>query len=237
MRSRSVLSIFLLGTFAASCDGTPITSAASGPVQLDLSSPPGAVIDAIDWRVLSSSGAVLSAGHVDSSAPSSSPSVIVSVPSGLGETVGVSATLDGGVTCTGTSAPFNVTPGQQVNVAVGVVCGPAGGNGDLGSLLVTATVVPGDDCPALTSWLIAPAPPPSTGERIDVDAIARDADPGDSLAYAWSATAGSFVDATATGTTYLCAAPGPQTLTVTIADNHQPIPCSVVVRFPAVQCP
>jgi hypothetical protein len=69
-----------------------------------------------------------------------------------------------------------------------------------------------------------------------VSVAATDADAGDTLTYAWSATAGTFVGASLATTQYTCAAAGDQTLSVVISDNHMPSACSITATFPVVSC-
>jgi len=69
-----------------------------------------------------------------------------------------------------------------------------------------------------------------------VTASVTDADTGDTLTYAWAATSGTFADPASATTTYSCASAGTQTLSLSVSDNHQPIPCTVDVSFPPIDC-
>jgi hypothetical protein len=69
-----------------------------------------------------------------------------------------------------------------------------------------------------------------------VAVTATDADSGEAVSYAWTATAGSFADHASASTEYICGSAGSETLTVTISDNHKPTACTVNVSFPPVTC-
>jgi hypothetical protein len=220
---------------AAGCESTS-NSGAGGQLQLALTLPGGVTVSAVSWKVLSSTGATLAMGNINTSNASATPSVSVGVPPGTGDTVTMAAMTSTGATCSGTSAPFNVTAGMVVGVPVTVNCSATNTGTGIGSVVVTGTLVEGDNCPALASWSISPQMTAAQGGIIDVSALATDADVGETLSYAWSATAGSFVSAMMPSTQYTCAAAGMHTLTVTITDNHTPTPCSINVSFPPVTC-
>ena len=147
----------------------------------------------------------------------------------------MNATTSTGVTCGGTSAAFDVIAGQTVNVAVGLLCQATVSDAGIGTLVVTGTIVPGDHCPALTSYLINPQAA-AASDPIEVTVGATDPDSGETLSYLWSATSGTFTSATSAGTQYHCVATGPQTLTVQVTDNHAPLPCTTSISFPSIDC-
>ena len=93
-----------------------------------------------------------------------------------------------------------------------------------GHVDIAASFTQADNCPSITSSVAAPAET-SIGGAIGVRASATDPDPHDTLRYAW-APAANFADPTAAATSYSCRAAGRQTLTLTVSDNHQPIPCT-----------
>jgi hypothetical protein len=211
--------------------------ATDGRIEVALALPGGVTVSSVAWKVLSSASVVLASGTVNTNDPKATPSVDVSVPTGTNDTVTMTTTTSQGVSCSGTSAPFNVTSGQPVPVPVTITCGNVTTDGGSpGSVVITGTVVPGDSCPVLSSWQISPQMTSASGGQIDVSAIASDADSGDTLTFAWSATAGSFLAASSATTKYVCNAAGTQTLTVAISDNHSPTPCTINVSFPVVDC-
>jgi hypothetical protein len=211
----------------------------TGTVRLALSLPNGTTLNSVDWKILSSTNSVLRQGTINTSDPAATPSVDTSCPASTGDTVQMTGTTSDGTSCSGTSAPFNVTAGGSVMVGLTIVCGGGVPTQNNGSVIVNGTVVVGDNCPLLTSWVASPLVS-STGGQIDVAATATDADAADVLSYSWTATGGSFVMPGAATTKYNCTAPGPQTLTITVSDNHAPTPCTTFITMPvtcvALQC-
>lgn len=230
----SLATTLIVGIVAASCGKSDPGNL--GQLQVALSLPGGVTVNSVAWRVLSSSSAVLASGTINTSNPNATPSVNVSLPAGTGDTVSMTAMTSQGTSCSGTSSPFNVVAGQASAVSVNIACGNASPDAGVGSVIITGTVVAGDNCPALTAWEISPQQTSANGGTIDVEVSASDADMGETLSYAWTATAGSFASASSATTTYTCGAAGEQTLTVTVTDNHTPTACSVAVSFPPVRC-
>jgi hypothetical protein len=69
--------------------------------------------------------------------------------------------------------------------------------------------------------LTAPATSVPTGGTLSLTGTAHDPNPGDTLSYAWSATAGSFSSSTSASTSWTApAAIGMQTLTFTVTDSR-----------------
>ena len=232
-RRRATLG-FLASLLAFNCGPSAVDNGPTGQVRLALSLPDGTSVSSVTWKVLSSTNAVVISGTLNTSG-SQRPSFIASLPPANGDTVSMSATTSAGVSCAGTSPPFNVLPGQSVPVAVNISCEGTVADGGIGSVVVSGTLVPGDHCPTLTGWLITPQQT-AAADPIDLTVTAADADLGDTLSYAWTASAGTFASATAATTQYTCTATGAQTLSVAVTDNHAPIPCTTQVTFPAVDC-
>jgi hypothetical protein len=144
----------------------------------------------------------------------------------------MSATISAGVVCRGLSSAFDVTAGGTAAVMVTLVCSGGPTVSSSGSVVGTGTFADGNFCPVLTTWVASPLRTSAGGGRIDVSAAAVDANPGETVSYAWTASpAGSFVAASSPTTQYVCNADGPQTLTLTATDSHSP-PCSVAVTIP-----
>jgi hypothetical protein len=207
-----------------------------GQLNLSIILPDGGQIPAVDWTIHASTGAVILYGTINTSNPKALPGFVAALPAATGDTLTMSATTTTGVSCAGTSAPFDVTAGVTSNVAVNITCNSIMPDAGTGLIIAHGTVVAGDSCPNLTSSLVSPQ---QTGlaNPIDVMATASDSDVSDTLTYAWSATAGTFTSASSASTQYHCpATAGTQTLTLTITDNHAPTPCATVVTFPAVDC-
>jgi plastocyanin len=68
--------------------------------------------------------------------------------------------------------------------------------------------------------LVASADAVGPGKTVTLSVAAHDADPGDSLTYAWTATGGSFAGAATAASTWTApAAEGSYQLTVTVTDT------------------
>jgi len=231
---RAAAATLLLGAIAAGCSRR-LDSGGAGNVRVALQIPPGGpAVSSVHWRILSASSTVVKQGDIDTSNINATASVDTSCPAGSGDTITLTATASDGSPCTGSSAPFNVIAGGQVMVGVLLVCGGGTPMQPNGSVTVGTTIVAGDNCPLLTQWQASPLQTTS-GANISVAATATDADPGETLSYSWTATSGSFASATAAATTYTCSSIGPQTLTVTVTDNHFPAPCATAMSLP-VNC-
>jgi len=198
--------------------------------------PASAATSNVSWTVKSSSNQVLASGTIDTSRSGASASFALGLTNGRGYVVTMAATTGGGDTCSGSSTPFDVVAGQTTPVSIALICPSVTPDGGLGSILVTGTVVPGDNCPALAFWSTSPETAAAEGGQIDVTATATDADTADTLTYRWSAAAGSFADPASPTTTYTCGPAGSQVLHLTVSDNHVPTPCSIDVAFPLVSC-
>jgi hypothetical protein len=227
----------LAAVWGGSCQSQPDGSSGDvGQVVLALNIPDGATISSVAWTVKSSSTQVLASGTTNTSRSGATASFAVGLAAGTGDVVTMTATTSTGDICSGSSAPFTVVANQSSPVSVSLNCGNVAADGGLGSVVVTGTVVPGDSCPALASWIISPETAAANGGQVDIAATATDSDSGDTLTYLWSAAAGSFANSSASITTYTCGAAGSQVLQLTVSDNHTPVPCSIDVAFPPVSC-
>lgn len=236
-RSLRCALIALTAVALAGCANEPsVLAGPQGHVAVALVIPGGSTISSVSWSIKSSVGQSLASGTTNTSRAGASVSLAVGLPAGQGDTVTMTATTNAGIPCSGTSNPFDVTPNQTSSVSVVLNCGPIVADGGLGSVVITGTLVSGDNCPTLTAWAISPETAAANGGQIDVSATAADADTGDVLTYAWSAVAGSFAAPAATSTTYTCGAAGAQTLHLSVSDNHAPVPCQIDVAFPPVTC-
>lgn len=231
--TRHATKVILFALLMFGC-GQNLADDSTGQLNLVLALPDGTSVSSVAWQVRSSSNAVVISGTL-STAGSHTPSFIASLPPSTGNTVRMTATTSAGVDCIGVSAPFDVIAGQSVAVAVSIVCGDVQAVPVSGSVAVSGTLVPGDHCPALTSWLIAPQAS-AAADPIDVTVVATDADAGETVHYLWKAASGSFANATAATTQYTCGATGSQTLTVEVTDDHAPTPCTTRFTFPPITC-
>jgi hypothetical protein len=88
-----------------------------------------------------------------------------------------------------------------------------------------------DDCPAVV-FTVSPEQA-RIGQAVSVSARATDPDPGDSMAFSWTASAGSFANAAAAATTYTCPGrdhAGPQTITLAVSDGS----CTTTRQAPVI---
>ncbi|MFE8597706.1 Kelch repeat-containing protein [Archangium violaceum] len=84
---------------------------------------------------------------------------------------------------------------------------------------VDSPSTPQYEAPVIDSLVASPTTV-IVGESSSLVATARDANPGDTLTYAWTATAGTFSAATSASTSWTApATPGLQTLTLTVRDS------------------
>jgi hypothetical protein len=207
-------------------------------VEIALSLAGGAAIGGASWRVVSSAGVVLASGNVGPSGPGWPASFGVGLSPAVGDLVEMTATTGEGATCAGTSAPFDVIAGGVVSVSVTLLCGTLAG--DAGSVVVTGSLAPGDSCPAVASWRLAPLEASSAGGPFALSVSVSETDlpdAGDRLTYSWTATSGSFTDRAVPSTEFLCGAPGTPTISLTISDSHAATPCVLELSFPPVTCP
>jgi hypothetical protein len=200
-------------------DATDIGAGDSNLVvsQFSLSLPSGSGIFSVNYRVLSSGSATLTAGAIDVSNPGASLSLDLTLPPGTGDVVQLSAQTGVGASCAGTSPPFDVTPGQPTFVGLTLICG-----GDQ----------PGSShCPNVRSWGVTPLEASVPVGSISVGVMAAAPEAGDVLSYAWVATAGAFLDPSAGETSYVCTTAGPQTLTLTLRDQQSSPTCAATASF------
>jgi hypothetical protein len=205
-----------------------------GTVRLALTIPPGGPsVSAVQWRIGTSLGAFVASGTIQTGDVNATATVDTSCPAGSGFVVTLAATATDGTSCSGRSQPFNVSVGATVPVPITLVCGGGVPAQTAGSVVVTATVVAGDNCPVIKSWEVSPLRT-SSGQPIDVSVTASDADSADVLSYRWTATSGSFTDPTAATTQYHCSF-GRVDLSVIVSDGHSPKPCQAATSF-SVYC-
>jgi hypothetical protein len=147
-------------------------------------------------------------------APTSTSALFARLPAGADYALDVSATCtDATITCR-TSARAQVWPGKTTNLFIPLHCqGPANG-----AAVVTVNVV---SCPEIRFLSAAPLTT-SVGGSVDLAAQAVTPD-GATPIYAWTATSGTLSDGAAPVSRFTCAAPGPDTITLTVTNG----PCAV----------
>jgi hypothetical protein len=185
--------------------------------QFFLSLPSGSGILSVNYLVLSPENVTLAAGAIDVSNPGASLSLDLTLPPGTGDVVQLSAQTGAGASCAGTSAPFDVRPGQPTFVGLTLICG-----GDQ----------PGSShCPSVQTWGVTPVEASVPIGTIGVGVTATAPEASDVLSYAWIATAGAFFDTSTAETSYVCTTAGLQTLTLTVRDEQSSPTCAATASF------
>jgi hypothetical protein len=248
-RTRTLLAgIALVGSaVAVNCSNKGNSPATDGSLKLALKSA-GLQVNSVHYVIQNSATppATIRSGDINTSDDQSTPSVFVNVPAGTGYKAVLTADIvpaTGNASyCTGTSDAFSIVAGQAQMVTVQLVCGGGTPPQNQGSANINGSVVAGDNCPLLTSWMASPLQTSAPNGQIDVSAGATDGDASETLTFTWTATNGTFAQPTSTATgsgtsttKYTCTTIGAQTLTVTVTDNHVPSTCSVHQDFP-VNC-
>lgn len=184
---------------------------ATGSATLSLEAADGIEIDSVDFEITGGDMEPMS-GSIDTSAPGATASVeVFGLAPGDGYTVTMTATSNDSETSCEGSEDFSVEAGVATDVMVVLSCkrppslGAVRANGKL------------NVCTQLAKTIVAPLAT-SVGATIDVSAQAIDAE-GDDIEYQWTATAGSFGDASAAETTYTCDVEGNQSVRVTVSDD------------------
>lgn len=185
--------------------------------RIALSLPTGSNISSATYRVLSGANVILAAGAIDLSQSGAGLALDLVLAPGTGDVVQLWAETSAGAACAGTSPPFDVTPGQPIFVGLTLVCG-----GDQPS---------SSRCPSIQSWGVTPVGASAPVGTVDVGVVASSPDGSDPLSYDWIATAGTFLDASAADTLYVCTTAGPQTLTLTVRDDGSSPACAATASF------
>lgn len=213
---RGVSSVVVAMCVAAACSGdedqptpAPVAVENTGSIGIRLTVAPGVTIDSVAYSVtgngMSPVTGTLPAGD---GTGNTFVALLKGIPAGSARLVELTANASNGTTCKG-DATVDVFVGKVTEVAVRLDCrGDAGG-----AILVNGKL---NQCPRIKSLMAAPSTAP-VGSAISVAASATDAD--DPISILWSATSGSFENATAAATHFMCAAAGKATLTATVTDQ------------------
>jgi hypothetical protein len=182
-----------------------------GSVDIALEIAPGVNVDEVEYEItregMEPITGTLPVGD-DPNAPISG--TISGIPAGDGYVIILRATANG-VDCEG-SATFEILPGQTTSVSIVLQCR---GLDPRGNVDVDGSF---NFCPVITSASATPSQA-AVGESINVTASAIDPD-DDPLTYGWSATEGTFADASAPSTTYTCTVGGEQVVTIAVDDGR-----------------
>lgn len=192
-----------------------------GSVQLALSTSNGVALLTTTYRLtgpMSYSRTGTAAGNGDGTVGA----LIGGVPAGMGYQLSLDGTAsDGTTTCTGSSAPFNVTTGSTTTVSVSLLCR---GQSSAGSVAVKAT---SNICPVLDGTSASATSGVVGGDPVTLTVIAHDPDSGPSaLAYSWTASGGTLSAATGTSVTFTCGAVGTGQVTILVSDGYPDPTCA-----------
>lgn len=200
-----------------------------GAVGVSLTLSNGSTVNQAGYKI-SGNGITPVTGTVAVTDPAAKVTFFVNgIPAGKGYLVEITAaSTDGKTSCAG-SATFDVAALSTTQVAVALQCRTAG---TTGSVSVTTTL---NACPTIDSYVASPVAV-SVGGSIALSATASDSDTADTLAFAWTAPAGTFSAATAASTSYTCSTGGKQTLTLTVTDSKCPTTATFEVDCVALAC-
>jgi len=224
--TRSLLFIVpLLGIPALACsssgskEGSAAMDAESGALSLALQVSPSTSIDTVGYQITGPNGFSTS-GSLDVRASTTISARIGGLPAGSGYSVALSAVSTDAATRCGGSASFSVVAGQTASANVSLVCHEAPRTG---SAAVNGVV---NSCPVVDGVSASPAAV-VVGGSLSLTAAAHDSDAGPSpLSYRWSASSGTFNDATAQTPLFTCTAVGPVTVSLTVSDGDPAASCA-----------
>jgi hypothetical protein len=184
-------------------------------MQLQLA--PGVSVNTVNWSITNATTGFSRSGSVNVQFSNVVKFQVGGLPSGAGYTITLTATsVDGTISCSG-SASFSVVPGATTGVNLTLVC--TGASPDAGTIVVNgATQV----CANINSLSVFPLE--TTVDQpisLAVTASAGSVTP----TFAWTATAGTFDNATSATPTFTCPST-PQTVTITVTASPSAPVCT-----------
>ena len=216
-----------LGVVGCSSDGTTSTpnpsngasESQSGELGLALQVGTGLTINSANYTIVGPNS-FSKTGTLDLSAATSFSAIIGGLPAGSGYSISVTATATDGTTNCGGSASFSITARTTTSVTLILDCHTPAKTGSVG---INGAV---NVCPVIDELSASPTQV-NVGGSIALVGGAHDSDSGPSaLTYQWSATSGTFSDATAKSPTFTCTAPGTSTITLAVSDGDTTAGCS-----------
>jgi hypothetical protein len=217
-----IVTILAAGLYAGACTSATRNSpgtdqSGSGSVEIALQAG-GATINTVNYMI-TGPASFSQNGTIDVSHSSTLSAVLGPFAAGGPYTITLTGTsTDGSESCAG-SANFTVTAGQTIQVTVPVDCHQAP---HTGSVLVNGVL---NVCPVIDGVSATPNEV-FVGGSVSLSATAHDADNGPSpLTVAWTATAGTFTDASSPSTRFVCTTAGTATLTLTVSDGDSAAGC------------
>ncbi|MES1173481.1 MAG: hypothetical protein ABUL62_04055 [Myxococcales bacterium] len=191
----------------------------SGELGLSLQVGSGLTLDSADYTIIGPSS-FSKTGSIELSAATRFSAIIGGLPAGNGYSISITATATDGTTNCGGSASFDITARSTTSVTLTLDCHTPP---KTGSVALDGKV---NVCPVIDELSASPTQV-NVGSSISLVGAAHDSDAGPSpLSYQWSATSGSFDDATAKSPRFTCTAPGTSTLTLTVTDGDTSAGCA-----------
>lgn len=217
----------LLACLPLACSGQesnrgPLAHEAVGALGLALELAPGETFAVVGYQIAGPQGFTRS-GTIDVALSSTISATIGGLPAGGGYSITLDATsTDAATSCTG-GASFDVTATQTVPVNVRLRCQEAKRTG---SVALNGVL---NSCPSIDGISADPAQV-VVGGSVSLLAVAHDSDAGPaSLGYSWSATGGTFSNASVANPKFTCTAIGPITATLTVSDGDPDANCAATL--------
>ena len=184
----------------------------SGSIGLALQLASGKTVSSVSYTI-TGPNSFSKTGTIDVSVSQTISAVIGNIPAGQGYSLSLTATTtDGSTSCAG-NASFDVTAHASTTVAVQLRCHEAPSTG---SVAVGGAV---NVCPVVDGISANPAEV-QLGKTIALSGLAHDSDSAPSaLSYSWTATNGTFSDATSASPTFTCTALGTSTIKLVVSDG------------------
>ncbi|MGE0549169.1 MAG: hypothetical protein AB7O24_23370 [Kofleriaceae bacterium] len=217
----------MLTSVSAGCMvGTPTDD--TGSIDMSLQLGPSVAINSVAWTISNTATGFSRSSTVNVQTSNAVQFMTSAIPAGDGYSIALSATsIDGAFTCSG-SANFNVSIGAitPINLIFNCSTKPAGDGG----VVVTGTT---QVCANLDSLGVSPL---QTAVNTPVSLAATGSAGSVPVVYAWTATAGTFDDATKASPTFTCpSTPGPVTITVSVSPSAPECP-TVTTQSVTVEC-
>jgi hypothetical protein len=228
-RALTLLGVVVVGVGTLGC--SPAETSASGSVRVAFILPNGNDLTWLFYSIQSAGGVTLTSGGIDVSASTTDPSFTIALLPATGDLLNIVAVTSDNLTCTPTTATFDVSSGQTTPVQVALTC-PARPGVRPGVVGISVAAGDANNCPNITSAVAAPSQT-AVSDTIPVSATASDPDASDILAFHWS-PAGNFDHPASAQAVFHCFQSGPQTVTLTVNDNHPIGPCAATVALTVV---
>ncbi len=198
--------------------GSGATNSNLGSIKIDLQAG-GATFNTFTYAITGLNGFSKN-GSLDVSSSSKLMGVIGGLPAGAGFKITLTGTsIDGSTECSG-SATFSVAEHGTTAVSLTLDCHQPS---KTGSISVTGAF---NICPTIQAISANPGEVLG-GSSTSITSMAVDPDNGPSpLSYHWTATSGSFSDATSPNPTYTCTTSGLATLTLVVSDGDPQASCA-----------